>query len=212
MVVDGGNNGDGVYVVNYLKNLNVDDIEILVATHQHEDHIGGLDDVIEAFEVEKIIDSGQVVKTKTYLSYIEAAKNENAELLEDEDMVLQIDKNLRIEIIETGDNYANTNDNSVIVRVVYNEVEILLTGDMEIEAEKKILNKNIQADILKAGHHGSSTSSSKAFLKKVNPEYIIISAGLENKYGHEQRVNEIISEVKERFSGDVVSGNDLDIF
>lgn len=163
MVVDGGNNGDGVYVVNYLKNLNVDDIEILVATHQHEDHIGGLDDVIEAFEVEKIIDSGQVVKTKTYLSYIEAAKNENAELLEDEDMVLQIDKNLRIEIIETGDNYANTNDNSVIVRVVYNEVEILLTGDMEIEAEKKILNKNIQADILKAGHHGSSTSSSKAF-------------------------------------------------
>jgi beta-lactamase superfamily II metal-dependent hydrolase len=184
MVIDGGNNEDGPLVVNYLREQGVDDIELLVASHAHEDHIGGLDDVIKAFDVEKIIDSGQVSTTNTYKSYLHAAKSENAAFIEDDDLVFNIDENMRVEIIETGDNYSNTNDNSVLVRIVYNCVEMLFTGDMESDVEKKILNKNINADILKAGHHGSSSSSSYNFLEKVNPSYVIISAGLNNKYGH----------------------------
>lgn len=184
MVIDGGNNEDGPYVVDYLKTHDVDDIELLVASHAHEDHIGGLDDVIEAFDVQTVIDSGEEKDTKTYRDYMKAAKNSGASVLEDDTRTYTIDSEMKVEIIEAVDDEKNTNNNSVVVKVTYDEVSFLFTGDLEEDIEEKILTKGIQANVFKAGHHGSSTSNSDMFLRRIKPEIIVISAGANNKYGH----------------------------
>lgn len=187
ILIDGGNNADGETVVNYLKQLKTDDIEIMVATHPHEDHIGGLDNVLKAFKVETIIDSGQKHTTQTYKDYINAVaaeKKQGAKVILDKDMTFDLGDGISFKVIETGDGFENTNDNSVITLLDHNNIEFLFTGDMEAEIEKKNLSKFIDIDVLKSGHHGSKTSSSIEFLNKIKPEYAVISAGEENKYGH----------------------------
>ena len=131
ILIDAGNNSDGPTVVDYLKRQKVDDIEIMIATHAHEDHIGGLDDVLAAFDVEKIIDSGEVGTTKTYRDYWSAVQTEGAEYREDDDLVFELGPGIKFFIIETGDGYSNTNDNSVLTKLDYNNIEFLFTGDME---------------------------------------------------------------------------------
>ncbi|MEL7563926.1 MAG: stalk domain-containing protein [Dehalobacterium sp.] len=184
ILIDAGNNDDGPAVVTYLNNQGVDDIELLIATHAHEDHIGGLDDVLNAFVVEQIIDSGEVSTTKTYTNYWAAVEAEEAKYQEDSDLTFDLGNNIRFYVIETGDGYSNTNDNSVLTKLDYNNVEFLFTGDMEADVEGSILNKDIQADILKVGHHGSRSSTSETFLNIVNPSSAVISVGEGNTYGH----------------------------
>jgi len=185
-------------VVNYLKSLNTDDLEIVIATHPHEDHIGGLDDVLNAFEVETIIDSGYVASTKTYKDYYYAATHEeNAKFMEDDNMIFDLGNGVKFEVIESGDSFGNsTNDYSVITKLDYNNVSFLFTGDMEEDAESNIIDENIQADVLKVGHHGSNTSTTLEFLEKVNPSYAIISCGKDNKYGHPKA--ETLNKLKDR--------------
>ena len=184
ILIDAGENNYGQAVTNYLKSLNTDDIEIMVATHPDSDHIGGLDDVLRAFEVEKVIDSGTVHTTKTYEDYMAAVTAEGGELLYDDDMTFNLGSGLVFEIIETGDDNGDKNSNSVISRLNYNDIEFLFTGDIGQEVEQKILNKDIQAEILKVGHHGSKYSTDLNFLQTVKPEVAIISAGIDNSYGH----------------------------
>ncbi len=185
ILIDAGNNADGPKVVNYLKSLDTDDIELMVATHPHEDHLGGLDDVLAAFEVEKIIDSGKAHTTKTYEDYYNAATSEpGAKFIEDKDMEFDMDDGAVFKIIEAGDDFEDLNANSVVTMLDYNDVEILFTGDLDAEGEAQILTKGINADVLKVGHHGSRTASSSIFLKNVSPEFAIISAGKDNSYGH----------------------------
>ncbi len=183
VLIDAGNNSDGELVVNYIDEY-TDELDLVIASHPHEDHIGGLDIVFESMVVLEVIDSGVEMTTKTYKDYLNALNLEGAIYSEDEDRIIQVDENLIIEIIETGDNYDNTNDNSVVVKITFNEKVLLFTGDMEEHAEMKLLDKNIKADVLKAAHHGSKTSSSKEFLKEVDPDYIVISVGKNNRYGH----------------------------
>ncbi|MTI69236.1 MAG: MBL fold metallo-hydrolase [Firmicutes bacterium] len=184
ILIDAGNNEDGDLVVNYLKKLNTDDIDLLVATHQHEDHIGGLDDVINNFKVKKVIDSGEDYTSKTYKDYIKAVEDEkNVEFIEDSDMDINLG-NALFKVIETGDNYDNTNDNSVVTMLDYKDIEILFTGDMESSIENKNLDKFSDIDLLKIAHHGSHSSSSKEFLDIIKPEYAIISCGEDNRYNH----------------------------
>ncbi len=184
MVIDGGNNEDGPFVVDYIKRQGVDTIELLVASHAHEDHIGGLDDVLEAFPVKTVIDSGEVKDTITYRDYMKSAKQTGATIINDDTRTFKIDPNMTVEIIEAVDDDKNTNNNSVIVKLTYKEVSFLFTGDLEKEIEEKILTKNIEATVFKAGHHGSSTSNSDMFIRRIKPEAVIISAGAGNKYGH----------------------------
>ncbi len=184
ILIDAGNNADGSLVVDYLKSLQVDDIELVVATHPHEDHIGGLDDVLAAFDVENIIDSGDKYTTKTYEDYWNAVQNENAVYKEDDNYTFNIAQGLDFTVIEMGDNYSNINNNSVVCMLDYNDVELLFTGDLEEKVEKANLSKFKDIDILKVGHHGSRSSSSKEFLDIVKPEVSIISAGANNKDGH----------------------------
>lgn len=185
ILIDGGNNTDGDLVVNYLKSLNVDDIEIMVATHNHEDHIGGLDNVLKAYDVENIIDSGdKTTTTKTYKDYWNAVENENSKYKEDDNLTFNIDDGIEFKILEMGDNFKDTNSNSVVCMLDYNNTEFLFMGDLESEVENKNLDKFTDVDVLKLGHHGSKTSTSKEFLDIAKPEYGIISCGKDNKYGH----------------------------
>lgn len=185
VVIDGGNNKDGKNVVNYLADYIDGALEVVIATHPDADHIGGLDDVILSYDVRKIIDSGETKETKTYADYWAAVSSEqNCEVIYDCDMTLDLGGGVKLEIIETGDGYKDTNDNSVVALLTYGGISVLLTGDMEKAAEAASLSRYHEITVLKAGHHGSQTSSSQAFLDLTKPKYVILSAGKNNSYKH----------------------------
>lgn len=189
ILIDAGDNSQGEKVVRYLEELNTDDIEIMIATHNHADHIGGLDDVLEAFEVEKIIYSDKTHTSKTYKDFWMAAQSEGAELIEDDNLTFEIGENIRLYIFDPVDGEDDLNNSSVCALLDYDEVEALFTGDLESDYEDDLvrvaegkLHKDIE--IYKVGHHGSRTSSSEVLLNTIMPEVAIISCGENNKYGH----------------------------
>ena len=184
VLIDGGNNGSGDDIVDYIADYIDGPLDILIGTHPDADHIGGLDDVLKAYEVATIIDSGEKKETATYKDYWEAIENENADLIYDKNMTFDLGNDASLVLIETGDGYHDSNDNSVVAKLIHKEVSLLLTADMEKEAEQNSLSLFNDITVLKSGHHGSKTSSSQEFLDIVNPEYIIISAGIDNRYDH----------------------------
>lgn len=184
-LIDAGNNADGTLVVNYIKPYVDGDLDLVIATHAHEDHIGGLDNVIEVYQVDEIIDSGDHADTATFNDYLSAVSSEpNCKYLADEDMSIDLGNGAKINIIEALDGNSNINNDSVIALLDYNNFEALLPGDSESAAEAACLSKLYDVDLLKAGHHGSRTASSQAFLNVIKPETVIISAGTGNQYGH----------------------------
>lgn len=187
ILIDGGNNRSESILLDYLEKTGVDDLEIVVATHPDADHIGGLPEVLEKYPVDLIIDSGEAHSSQTYKAYlnqVEAQKAAGALYLEDDDLSFYLSDDIIFEIIETGDDNGDRNNNSVVAKLSYGEIDFLFTGDMESQTEQKILSRHLEAEILKAGHHGSKTSSSISFLDEVQPEVVIISAGKNNSYGH----------------------------
>jgi beta-lactamase superfamily II metal-dependent hydrolase len=182
ILIDGGNDHDGPYIVEYLKELDTDSIELMIATHPHLDHVGGLDNVIEAFEVKAVIDSGISSSFGIYQDYMRAVENavenEGTLFLEDDDMKFKLAPGITFEIIETGDNYPNINNNSVVSQLTFNDISFLFTGDMCRQAETRNLNKFSEVDILKVAHHGSRSSTCSTFLDRVNPKVAVMSCGL----------------------------------
>ncbi|HVI42594.1 MAG TPA: stalk domain-containing protein, partial [Anaerovoracaceae bacterium] len=184
-LIDAGNNGDGSLVVNYIKPYIDGDLDLMIATHVHEDHIGGLDDVLKAYQVDEIVDSGDTSTTVTYNDYYAAVSSEpNCTYIADQDMTIDMVGGATLKIIEALDGDSNANNDSVIALLDYNNFEALFPGDSENAAESACLNKLYDVDVLKAGHHGSRTASSQSFLNIIKPETVIISAGLGNQYGH----------------------------
>lgn len=185
ILIDAGDEKSGGRVADYLRQYVDGDLEMVIATHADSDHIGGIPDVLAEYQVDRIIDSGEVKDTAACQKYRTAAAEEPNCIFEyDEDMTIQIGDSSYLQIIETGDDYADSNNNSVVAMLVYNNVKALFVGDMESEAERANLPLFSDVDVLKAGHHGSSTSSCKEFLQVVKPEYVVISAGADNPYGH----------------------------
>ncbi|WP_105616069.1 ComEC/Rec2 family competence protein [Vallitalea okinawensis] len=184
ILIDGGDNRMATELIDYLNQQEIDDIDLMIATHMDADHIGGLDIILAEYQVEEIIDSGTEKDTKTYRDYANAISAEGAVYQEDKDYVYEMDDLFSIEIIETGDDYKDENDNSVVCQINYGNMNFLFTGDMESEAEKNSLQKYGDVDVLKVGHHGSRTSTTDMFLQTTRPEYAIISCGEGNKYGH----------------------------
>lgn len=182
MLIDAGNNEDGEMLVNNLKTLGVEKIDYLVGTHPHEDHIGGMDDIINNFSIGKIFMPRVSTNTKTFEDVIDAAKNKGLQIetpkIGDEFTVGSANCN----VAYVGDNKENLNLSSIIIKLNYNNLGYLFTGDTEAEIENKINVGKI--NILKVGHHGSDTSSSEKFVKETAPEVAIISVGKDNSYGH----------------------------
>mgnify|MGYP000855193826 CR=1 FL=1 len=182
ILIDGGNAADGSNVVNYLRSQDVDDIELLIATHPHEDHIGGLPAILDAFFVVQIIDSGKTASTKTYSDYAAAVKAEGCPWEEDKGQTCTWGNNTS-QILTGQESWKDINDYSVVSRLDCGDIEFLFTGDAETPAELN-LKGDIFAEILKVGHHGSNSSTSSGFLSRVNPEVAVISVGAGNAYGH----------------------------
>ena len=194
MLIDAGNNADGPLLVDYIKNkLKINKIDIVVGTHPHEDHIGGIDDIINNFDIEDIYLPEVITTTKTFEDMITAIENK--------DLAISIPEKAErfklgeadFEVIYTGTNDKDLNATSIIINMLYGEKTYLFTGDTTEEVEDTILNQNIDIDVLKVAHHGSRYSSSYEFLKIATPEYAIVSVGEENSYEHphQEAINRI---------------------
>ncbi len=186
MLIDGGDNDDEQLVVNYLKNLGITELEYVIATHPHADHIGGLDAVIKACKINQLLVANGDADTKTYRDFINAAMDKGltpSVPLEESKFPLG---NSYFTVMNTNGG-EDTNNQSLVIEYVNGEDKVLFMGDAEKEVEEELLPQLSKVDLLKVGHHGSSTSTTEAFLKKVDPTYAVILCGKDNKYGHPHR-------------------------
>ena len=192
LLIDAGNRGDGEEIVDYLRNKGITKIDYLVATHPHADHIGGMSDVVDSFEIGQIfapkVASDDVPTSKTYEEFLTSVQKKGlklkaakagATLFEGADYKAEC-------LAPNSEKYNELNDYSVVIKLSYGIHSFLLTGDAEALSEGEILNAgfNVDCDVLKVGHHGSSSSSSDAFLQAATPKYAVISCGTDNDYGH----------------------------
>lgn len=184
MLIDAGNNNDGKLLVNYFQSLGITSFDYIVGTHPHEDHIGGLDNVIQNFDIGTVYMPEASTNTTTFEDVLDSliAKNLSVEAPDVGDEFSMGDCHFSVMSIEKNMN--DLNQSSIVLKMQFGEKSFLFTGDATSENEEKMLDLDISADVLKVGHHGSEYSSTQAFLDKVNPKYAIISVGKDNKYGH----------------------------
>ncbi|SHE51823.1 ComEC/Rec2 family competence protein [Desulforamulus putei] len=190
MVIDAGNNDDGDRVVDYLKQLGIKKLAVVMGTHPHEDHIGGLDNVIKTFAVDKVYLPKVNHNTKTYRDVLLAVKEKNLRVTAARGGQSFSLGEARVEILApNGTRYEELNDYSIVCKVTFGDSRFLFTGDAEAVSEQEMLNNgcNLKADVLKVGHHGSSSSTGERFLKAVSPKMAVISVGRKNDYGHPHR-------------------------
>lgn len=186
MLIDGGDNPMEEAVVAYLEDLGIGRIDILIGTHPHADHIGGLDAVVERFDIGKIYMPRVQMNTKTFESLLLAIRNKGLKInAAKAGLTLDWEPDAEVRMIGPVGEYENVNDMSAVVHLAYGETSFLFTGDAEAQSEADILRSgaDVGADVLLVGHHGSSTSTSEAFLEKVAPAYAVIQSG-DNDYGH----------------------------
>ena len=196
MLVDGGPKSAGDDVVAFLKSQNIKVIDYVVATHPDADHIGGLIDVFAAFKVNDFVNSGKVHTTETYEELLTAAANEGSTYIEPTvGQFIDLDPALQVQVLHVNSEAEECNDSSIVLKVTYNKLTFLLTSDADTNIESQIASKfNVQSAILKAGHHGSDTSTSLSFLQKVKPSVTILSYGNDNSYGHP--VDDVVSSLR----------------
>lgn len=187
VLIDAGEAEYSATVCQYLENNNVSSLDYVIATHPHSDHCGGLTEVIETFSVDNFITVETDQQTKTWLNVLYAVSNNNVNYIDAEVKDTYTFGNSSFEIMGPyGHNYEDYNDYSVVVKAKCGNTSFLLTGDAEKRVELEMINNgaDLSADVLKVGHHGSSTSSCDEFLDAVDPSYAVIMCGLYNDYGH----------------------------
>ncbi len=192
ILIDAGEIEEGGRVVSDLQKLGVKKIDLLVATHLHSDHIGGMQDVLARFPVGKVLDSGIPSSSVLYERFLDTVDKKNIPYtVAEPGQTIDLDPSLGILVLSppknrTGD---DINTNSIVLRISFGTFSILYTGDATIPAEE-VMAKNgypLDADILKVSHHGSSDAGSAEFLRRVSPGLAVISLGKENDYGHPHR-------------------------
>lgn len=186
MLVDAGEENRGDDVVDFINSLGINCLKYAVATHPHSDHIGGMDDVINNIDVQNLIMPDAVTTTRCFENMLDAVENKNVNVIEAIAGNSFELGNFNCTIVGPINESEDMNNNSVVIKLTYGEDKILLTGDCSKAEEIDIVNSgaDISADLLKAGHHGSSTSSAEEFIKSVNPGAAVISCGRDNDYGH----------------------------
>lgn len=185
MLVDAGNNEDGPKLVNYLKNQNIHQFDYVIGTHPHEDHIGGLDNIIEGFDINTFYMPDVITTTKTFEDVLDALGEKNMTLsIPKTNATFKLgDATVKVLYVGTEDE-SDLNDTSIVLKVTYQNVSFLLTGDASTKVEEKLNPADLESTVLKVGHHGSVTATNEKFLNTVNPKYAIISVGENNQYEH----------------------------
>lgn len=201
VLMDTGNNNQGEKVVSYLKERGVERLDYLIFTHPDADHIGGGDNVLEAVDVETVLMPDIANDTMTYDEVIEDIEAYHVEVMHPQvgDVFELGDAQFTVlcpeeELVSEDD----MNGSSVGIKLVHGKNSFVMCGDAEEESEQAMVarfGKSLEADVLKCGHHGSSTATSDIFLKTVNPTWAVISCGKDNSYGHPHR--EVLSKLED---------------
>lgn len=199
VLIDGGERGEGDVILSYLEENDIDTLDYVIATHPHSDHIGGLVDIFydviknDSITINEVITCDMaddiVPTTKVYNYFLQDIDSLDIEfsVLEEERNISLGDGSLRL-IPSPFNDDQSLNNESVFTVFTYGDTVAVMGGDAETEEEEALVEsgafKNVDADIFKAGHHGSRTSSSTALLDEIDPEYFVISCGTDNSYGH----------------------------
>lgn len=185
MIIDGGNVADSSLIVAYLKKLNIDNIDYMICTHAHEDHVGGLSAPLSVMPVGAVYAPATESDSKAYQTFKQKVADTNTEIMHPINYETFPLGSAKVEILASPTNTDNLNNTSIILKVTHGNKSFLFTGDAEREEEQTLLYKGLlKSDVLKVGHHGSDTSTSYPFLREVMPEYAVISVGKGNSYGH----------------------------
>lgn len=187
MLIDAGNNDKEQVMLEALQRYGITRLDIVIGTHPDADHIGGLDKVIDQHDVGKIYMPKASSTTKTFESVLRSIKRKGLKVSSAKaGLTLDWDQAVQVNMMAPVRAYEDNNNMSAVVKVIYGNHSFLLTGDAEGTSEKDMLaaGEDLHADVLLVGHHGSKSSTSAAFLKKVNPKYAVIQSGVDNKYGH----------------------------
>lgn len=176
-------------IIDYIKNLGITEIDYFILTHPHADHIGGAPEIIEEFTIKNALMPDCVTDTAIFEATLDAIENSSLNLIEavsgDSYQVGDVTFKILAPNNETG---KNLNNYSIVLKLSFGSTSVMFTGDAEEESEEKILSiypsELLDSDILKMGHHGSSTSSTREFLEAVSPDVAIMSLGEGNSYKH----------------------------
>ena len=185
MLIDAGERDYGKKVTQYIKQLGYNKIDYLVATHPHTDHIGGMREVVNNFDIGYIYMPKVTANTSNYINLLKSIDNKGLKIKTAKagvDIINNDDYKISI-IAPNSDKYDDLNNYSAVIKLTYKNINYLYMADAEKLSEEEI-KTDVKADIIKVGHHGSLSSSSLAFIKKVKPSYAIIQVGHDNSYGH----------------------------
>ena len=186
-------------------------IDVLLATHPDQDHIGGFPDILKRYDVDFFLDSGRESDSAVYEEVLQLTVVDDIKKIQARrGMVVMLDDDVHLNILFPDRDVPELESNtaSVIAQLVYGETEFMLTGDSPKVIENYLVmldGEDLESDVLKAGHHGSKTSSSEAFVGFVQPKYSVISAGKDNKYGHP---HEDVIDVLNQFGSAILSTGD----
>lgn len=188
ILIDAGNNKDSRRIVAYLKRQGVNKLDIVIGTHPHKDHIGSLDSVLKIFPIGQVVMPEVIYTTNYYRDVIRVVKKKKL-IITTAKQGLKLDFGTKINAVllaPISSNYEDINNYSAVLKLTYNNNTFLFTGDAEGISEAEMLEKGyeLKSEVLKVGHHGSSSSTTLGFLKGVSPDYAIISVGKGNDFGH----------------------------
>ena len=189
MLIDGGNRDDSRLVIADLQQQGVEELEAVVCTHAHEDHVGGLPGVLAVFPAKAVYAPTKTYASKIFDDFLRYVDQQGLDItIPSPGDTFSLDET-ELTVLGPVKTYAEPNDTSIIITARFGETRFLFTGDMEVAAETDMLNYwgddfDWKMDVLKAGHHGSDTSSGYRFIYETDPEYVIIPVGDNNTYGH----------------------------
>lgn len=197
LLIDGGNVEDSDRVVAYLLDQKVTDLDYVVCTHAHEDHVGGLPAVLAVFETKTLWCPVTEYDSKCFRDFLYYADQQDLELTCPQPGSTYELGDAQITVLGPVRDYDEPNNTSIVLRVDYGETSFLFTGDAETQVEQDILDAgyDVSATVLKTGHHGSSTSNSYRWLREVSPAYAVIPVGTGNSYGHPH--DEVLSRLRD---------------
>ena len=187
LMIDGGNTGDSSLIYSYLtRTLGLEHIDYMIGTHAHEDHIGGLAGALNACTVGTVYSPVTDYDSEAFQDFKRYAEDQVGSLTIP---IVGDTFNLgsaTVQFLSPAYQYSDTNDTSIVVRIVYGNTSFLFTGDAEWEPEHDMVEAgyDLSATLLKVGHHGSDTSTAYVFLREIMPQYAVISVGEGNSYGH----------------------------